>query len=77
MTKYTIEIHHVDEICFDTTTILRSVSYLKLLELYALIMALKFPTEEIMIQIQDHPTSKMCIEDFIVNTLADRLIAKI
>lgn len=77
MTKYTIEIHHVEGNWFEPTTTIHNLSYIKLLELYALITALKFSTIKILLYLKNDNKSKVTIEDFIVSAAASRLIEEL
>lgn len=77
MTKYTIEIHHVEGSGFDPITILNNISYLKVLELYALITALKFSTKEILVEIQINSSKKIQLERLLIIKAADKLMREL
>lgn len=74
MTKYTIEIHHVEGSGFDPITILNNISYLKVLELYALITALKFPIKEILVRSYDISKKNTSIDKFIISKSSEQLV---
>jgi len=77
MTKYTIEIHHVEGNWFEPTTRLHNLSYIELLELCALITALKFSTKEILVETLINSSERIQIEALLLAKAADKLLSEL
>lgn len=77
MTKYTIEIHHVEGSWFEPITTLHNVTYFNLLEIYGLICSLKYPTKKILVQTQINQNSTIHIEELITSKTAEKLIREL
>lgn len=74
MSKYTIEVIQKDLKGYEYTTTLFDLSYLELLETYALINALEFHEVKIMLHTKVNGKQLTSIEDFIINKSTEKMI---
>lgn len=77
MSKYTIEVFLKDLTGFESTTILFDLSYLELLETYALISALKFHEAKVMLQTKEINTRSISFEEFVLSNSTEKMICEL
>lgn len=77
MNKYTIEVYLKDMTGYESTTTLFDLSYLELLETYAIINAMKFNETKIMLQTSEISSRLISIEEYIFNNSAEKMISEI
>lgn len=77
MNKYTIEVLLKDLTGYESTTMLFDLSYLELLETYALISALKYHETMIYIYTADNQSKIITIEEFIISKSAEKVICEL
>lgn len=73
MSKYTIDITFFEMDGSITTNVLEDLSYERLLEVYAFSNLLSMPLQGIWIHTNDFNQSKICIEEFLVTRLSEKL----
>ena len=73
MSKYTIDITFFEMDGSITTNVLEDLSYERLLEVYAFSNLLSMPLQGIWIHTNDFNQSKICIEEFLVTKLSEKL----
>ena len=73
MSKYTIDITFFEMDGSITTNVLEDLSYERLLEVYAFSNVLSMPLKGIWIHTSDFNQSKICIEEFLVTKLSEKL----
>ena len=74
MNKYTIDVFLTDVTGYQSATTLLDLTYLELLEAYALINALKYHEAEILLHLAESNKEVMTIEEFIIFNSAERMI---
>lgn len=77
MNKYTIEVYLKDMTGYESTTTLFDLSYLELLETYAIINAFKFNEAKIVLKTTDISARSISFEEFIISISAEKMISEI